>query len=118
MLKPMQPRVECNRRALGRRVLNSPPSAAAKPAATPNSVHVPPMTVEAVEAGIKASSPGLLLSPSDVAALLGVSRRTLDGWRMTGEGPPFVKVSPQIIRYRADALAQFIDERTRRNTAQ
>ena len=32
-----------------------------------------------------------VLSTSAAAALLGLSPRTLDGWRRSGEGPPFVR---------------------------
>ena len=50
-----------------------------------------------------AEKPRLMHSPAEVAAMLGVSSRTLGEWRFTGAGPAFVKVGG-IVRYPHDAL--------------
>ena len=39
------------------------------------------------------------LTEREVAALLKVSQRTLQGWRGTGLGPPFVKIGGRLVRY-------------------
>ena len=33
-----------------------------------------------------------LLTPAELAAMLGMSPRTLANWRSTGKGPPYVKI--------------------------
>lgn len=33
-----------------------------------------------------------LLTPSELAAMLGMSVRTLANWRSTGKGPPYLKI--------------------------
>lgn len=57
-----------------------------------------------------------LLTPQEVADHLGVGRRTVDRWRITGEGPTFVKLSAQTVRYTAEAVTRFIAERAKANT--
>jgi predicted DNA-binding transcriptional regulator AlpA len=39
------------------------------------------------------------LTTRDTARLLGISYRTLEGWRLTLNGPPFVRVGPRLVRY-------------------
>ena len=56
-----------------------------------------------------AEKPRLMHSPADVAAMLGVSARTLGEWRFTGAGPAFVKVG-SIVRYPHDALTDWMRE--------
>lgn len=57
-----------------------------------------------------------LLAPAAVAEILVVTERTLERWRMTGEGPRFVKLSRSTVRYAADDVAKFVSQRLRRNT--
>ena len=56
-----------------------------------------------------AEKPRLMYSPADVAAMLGVSARTLGEWRFTGAGPAFVKVGA-LVRYPHDALTDWMRE--------
>jgi hypothetical protein len=68
----------------------------------------------------------LLVSESRAAALIAAAPKTLERWRSTGDGPPFVRAGPRMIRYaladlqawieaqRAESLA---DERSRENRA-
>ncbi|WP_431694235.1 helix-turn-helix transcriptional regulator [Microbacterium maritypicum] len=49
-----------------------------------------------------------LLSIDDLAAYLGVPRRTLDGWRARRVGPPFVKFG-KTVRYPEHALLRWMD---------
>lgn len=59
-----------------------------------------------------------LLTPAAVSELLGVAERTLERWRITGEGPRYVKLTRKVVRYLADDLATFVAERVKANTAQ
>jgi hypothetical protein len=52
-----------------------------------------------------------LLSAADAAEFLGMAGATLARWRLTGEGPEFVKVGNRIF-YRRPALEQYVSERT------
>ena len=62
--------------------------------------------------------PDSLLHPSEVAFILGVSRRTLEGWRLRGEnGLAFVQISARAVRYRRSVLDAFIAGRERKSTS-
>jgi predicted DNA-binding transcriptional regulator AlpA len=46
-----------------------------------------------------------LLYPAEAAHLLALSSRTLEGWRLRGGGPPFVRLNRAVRYRRADVLA-------------
>ncbi len=46
-----------------------------------------------------------ILSPADLAALIGVDERTLAAWRSGHRGPDFVRLGRAIFYRRADVLA-------------
>lgn len=63
-----------------------------------------------------------LVSAKSAAAILGLSPRTLDSWRMKGTGPPYISIgvrrfrrrgkmvlSPRCTRYRIRDLQTWID---------
>jgi len=52
-----------------------------------------------------------VLAPEDVARTLKVATRTLDRWRISGEGPPFVRVGPRKVGYRQADLEAWLDGR-------
>jgi predicted DNA-binding transcriptional regulator AlpA len=52
-----------------------------------------------------------LLSQRQVASRLGVSARTIEGWRARGVGPPFLRLSARAVRYRSSDLEQWLDQR-------
>lgn len=52
-----------------------------------------------------------LLSTEEAAKALGLSTRTLEGWRVTGGGPRFVRLSRRAVRYRPSELARFVETR-------
>lgn len=52
-----------------------------------------------------------LLSQRQVAMLLGVSGRTIEGWRARGTGPPFLRLSARAVRYRSSDIEQWLDQR-------
>ena len=63
-------------------------------------------------------TPRPLLSQNQAAELLGgVSPRTLERWRLTGEGPRFVKVGRRAL-YRPEDLEAYIQSRVRRSTSE
>jgi excisionase family DNA binding protein len=54
-----------------------------------------------------------LYSPKEAAGYLGVSKQTLNIWRMTGKySLPFIKIG-RIIRYRESDLQAFLNGRVR-----
>ncbi len=59
-----------------------------------------------------------LFSPAEVAASLGVTERTLERWRIIGEGPRYIKLTRSTVRYTMQDIANFISTRFKANTAQ
>ncbi|MES3098935.1 helix-turn-helix domain-containing protein [Sphingomonas faeni] len=101
-----------------------PTPAAAPRSATPPSI-VPvetsllnvPDPIAAVIDQVEAQLPRLL-TPQEVAAMLGLTERTLERWRITGEGPRYSKLSRSTVRYLREDVAAFVADRLRANTAQ
>ena len=84
----------------------------------PNGRPKPPAVEEVEEALRESADVSPLLLPAHVANLLGVGVRTLERWRISGEGPQFVRLSRRCIRYREAAVVEFIRGRERSNTGQ
>ena len=62
-----------------------------------------------------------LLNEHEVAALLGISVRTVQEWRRLGEGPPFLKLTSHgrgVVRYDPEDVRAYVVERRVRNTSQ
>jgi hypothetical protein len=57
-----------------------------------------------------------LIPTPEAADLLGVQPNTLEKWRLTGEGPTFVRVGRNI-RYRRQDLVDWIDGRRASSTS-
>lgn len=57
-----------------------------------------------------------LLTPRMLADELGVTTKSLERWRATGEGPPFLRVSRKIIRYRKTDVEGFLAARVATST--
>jgi hypothetical protein len=57
------------------------------------------------------------LTEGQVATREQVSIRTVQRWRMTGEGPPFLKVG-KAIRYRLKDLREWEEQRLRHSTSE
>ena len=64
-----------------------------------------------------ASTGDALLTTDQAAALLGISPRTLEGYRRKGGGPLFVALSRNAVRYRPTDLRAWLDSRTAPHTA-
>lgn len=60
--------------------------------------------------------PHLIYLPSEIAAYLRVSVRTLQSWRHRGGGPPFRKYG-ELVRYKGSAVLEWDESRSRRTTA-
>ena len=58
-----------------------------------------------------------LICEKEAANVLSLSPRTLQGWRVRGGGPQFVKFGSKAVRYRLSELLSFIERRTRSNTS-
>ncbi|WP_052389467.1 helix-turn-helix domain-containing protein [Belnapia moabensis] len=52
------------------------------------------------------------LTQSEIAKRYKLSERTIERWRLIGEGPPFVRVGPRRILYRLTDCEAWLAERT------
>ena len=50
-----------------------------------------------------------LLSQVEAAELLGISPSTMNGWRVQGRGPAFVRLTARCVRYRISDLERWVD---------
>jgi len=57
-----------------------------------------------------------LLNEVQAAGFLGFSIRALQGWRVKGGGPRFVKIGGKAVRYRRRDLIAFAESNLRANT--
>lgn len=57
-----------------------------------------------------------MMRETEVAALLGVSRRTLQGWRWRGGGPPYVRIGGAV-RYEPTEVRAWLDAQRRTSTS-
>jgi predicted DNA-binding transcriptional regulator AlpA len=62
--------------------------------------------------------PEASMTTAELAAWLGVSRVWLEQQRWKGQGPPWVRLSPGLIRYRRDEVLAWLDARSHRSTAE
>lgn len=58
----------------------------------------------------------ILLNTEQAAERLGLSPRTLERYRVTGEGPEFLKMG-RAVRYTASKLQRWLERCTRRSTS-
>ena len=58
-----------------------------------------------------------LFTPTEAAAYLRSNTRTLERWRITGNGPAFVKIGRKIA-YTGAALGKFVAAQTRLHTGE
>jgi predicted DNA-binding transcriptional regulator AlpA len=59
---------------------------------------------------------GAMLDTHQVADRLGVSSTTVRKWRMSGDGPPWLKLPGGTVRYDPGTLAEWIESRRREST--
>ncbi len=60
----------------------------------------------------------MLLTVEEAAVRLKISKHTLNRWRVTGEGPPFVKYGPRLVRYIDRVLDEWAARRTHGSTSE
>ncbi|WP_144186619.1 helix-turn-helix transcriptional regulator [Elioraea rosea] len=53
-----------------------------------------------------------LLSERDLRDRYGIPERTSQRWRMTGDGPPYVRLGARRVAYRRDDVEAWLDART------
>lgn len=58
------------------------------------------------------------LSEHELSALLKVSTRTIQRWRASGDGPPFIRVGAKSIRYELSSCKTWTEQRTFNHHAQ
>jgi hypothetical protein len=68
------------------------------------------------KAPTEASLPAVVLDTRSAADFLGISPRTLEGWRVRGGGHPFVKVGGAV-RYRLARLEEYLAHQERTSTS-
>lgn len=56
------------------------------------------------------------LTTNDAAALICLSGRTLEKWRVQGQGPNYIKAGKRVLYRQSDLLA-WLDSRRRRSTS-
>jgi excisionase family DNA binding protein len=59
-----------------------------------------------------------VMTTDEVARYLGINKKSLDRMRGRGDGPPYVRLTGKLIRYRKADIDDFIESRVRSNTAQ
>ncbi|MGP5014295.1 helix-turn-helix transcriptional regulator [Glutamicibacter ardleyensis] len=58
-----------------------------------------------------------LITPDTLAERLGVTRRAVDEWRITGKGPKFIRIG-RVPRYRPDAVDAWLLSQERSSTSE
>jgi predicted DNA-binding transcriptional regulator AlpA len=58
-----------------------------------------------------------LLNQREAAEFLRLSERTLERFRLTGDGPPYVKAGRRVV-YRREDLDRWIEDHVRNNTSE
>ena len=68
------------------------------------------MSKNAATKSLAKIDPNALATQSEVAAHVGVSPRALEAWRLRGEGPPFIRLSRRLVRYRPADVDAWIEQ--------
>ena len=59
-----------------------------------------------------------LVDEDELSNRLGLSPRTLQGWRVDGSGPPYIRISQGCIRYDVDQVNNWLGDRTHCSTSE
>lgn len=65
---------------------------------------------------IKELNPDQLIDEKQASQLMGISPRTLQGYRVKGGGPEFIKLNNKIVRYKISAIQNWINDNKKINT--
>lgn len=52
------------------------------------------------------------LKADEVAEILQVHAKTLNRWRLAGEGPPWIRMGDKLIRYEERAVREWVDRQS------
>ena len=74
--------------------------------------HQRPLRGCCVHLGSVTNSPIKYLTTEEISAIAKVPERTLEGWRKTGEGPPWCRLGPRFIRYPEPDFHEWMRSRT------
>lgn len=76
-------------------------------------------TIKTIPAPLFADlDPELHIDEKRAAIYLGISPRTLQGYRVKGGGPEFVKISHKVVRYKIADLIKWTQNKKRKNTSE
>jgi predicted DNA-binding transcriptional regulator AlpA len=59
-----------------------------------------------------------ILKTADAAAYIAVGKPTLEKWRLTGEGPRFVRLGARSVGYDVHDLDAWVEARKRKSTSE
>ena len=100
------------------------PSRSAVPPPPPRPKSIAAPSAEPVGAAIQTEHAGLangaasdLLTTREAAVVLRVNHKRLERWRMTGEGPAYVRMTSKSIAYRRCDIDAFVAAHLRASTA-
>jgi hypothetical protein len=82
---------------------------------TPGSHHLDNRAADLILAG--AGNPDDLLTTQEVAAWFRLSMQWLEIGRCKGWGPPFIKLSPRMVRYKRSVVLTYLEKRMHASTA-
>jgi predicted DNA-binding transcriptional regulator AlpA len=54
----------------------------------------------------------LSYTETEVEELTGIKRKTLQGWRLRGIGPPWIRAGKRLVRYPSDSLTNWINSQS------
>ena len=99
-----------------------PPRPAAPPPPKPKSVAAPSAepagaAVQPDTSAVADAAASNLLTTREAAVVLRVNHKRLERWRMTGEGPAYVRMTSKSIAYRRCDIDAFVADRLRTSTA-
>lgn len=60
---------------------------------------------------MRGQAPDRLLTPADLAEMLGVEVATLVDWRYRRQGPPWIKLGHRTVRYRRTSVERWLTAR-------
>lgn len=82
----------------------------------PGSMHIDRRAKTILESHVSEGPDDELLSTTAVADWLGCSPQSLEIYRGQGQGPPFVVIAPRNIKYRREAVREWLRKRQRSHT--
>ena len=62
--------------------------------------------------------PESLLSQRQLADILGVSCRTIEGWRRDGTGPEYCRINGRLVRYRLGTVLEWVQSHSFKSIAE